>query len=155
MKTGSATLTDCPLNDDSFTGIVVGNGKYNRVIIKPYKSANNNIEYCRDIENGSWLESSWDTLNTWRPYEIVEFSASFSITANGTALLKRSDFSGTIPSGYSPVAIVSIWTDSTAFAVSSANAVATGDEYMLTFKNTTSTAASNKTAKVTVLCLRQ
>ena len=152
VKTGTATPSDCPFSSDEFTGIVDGDGIRNKVVIKPYKATNNNLAYSRDIYNGAWLETGWDTLNTWRPYQIKAYTYSCpSIAAGSYKDIKASDLGLSTPEGFTPVALARFSTGTTIYSTSYVNAKATGEDVVITLVNNTSGTVTARTVYFDVL----
>ena len=152
VKKGTVTPSDCPFATDEFTGLVVGNGDRMKVTIKPYKSTNNNIEYSRDVWQNTWLESGWDTLNTWRPYQVKRYTYSCpSIAAGGYKEIKASDAGLSTPDGYAPVAFAQFSSGTTLYDISYANATASGTDVLLTVANNSSSTVAARTIYIGIL----
>ena len=143
VKTGSVTPADCPFANDEFTGYVVGDDDRMMVTIKPYKASNNNTEYCRDISQNAWLETGWDSMNTWRPFAVKNYHALWNpncgqgeyvrMTAN--QFVDDDNNALSTPSGYEPFTISYLYPGNSNLLLIGFDAGATGTSDILHFKS--------------------
>ena len=147
---GTVVPADSPISDNEFTGFVTGNDRRLRVVIKPYKSANNNIEYSRDIwcDKGAtpqdirWLESGWDSSNTWRPYAVKNYHLDWSpdyaegvyVHLSANQFVDDNNNALSTPSGYEPFTISYLYPGNSNLLLIGFDAGATGTSDILHFK---------------------
>ena len=154
VKQGNVTPSDCPFSSDEFTAFVDGDGDRIKVTIKPYKSTNNNVEYCRDIWQNTWLEQGWDRMNTWRQYQTKTYSKTYTASGSAYVTLTADDFGVSTPSGYVPVAITQFSTGTSVVFPVYINCQATGTTEIMNLKNTSTSSASSKTASLTIFYIQ-
>ena len=88
--------------------------------------------------------------NTWRGYQVKEYSCTYSCAANSTCNLTASNFNVSTPTGYTPFAVVKFDTATTSVCVCEMDATATGSEYMMRLRNPTSSNITNSTATIKI-----
>lgn len=87
------------------------------------------------------VERTLTNKNTWRGFAVQSFSYDYTVAANGTKDITGTNF-GVGKSGYSPVAVCMFNPGSPNLYVTALNAQATGNNVVMTVKNTTNSSIS-------------
>ena len=100
----------------------------------------------------AYVNVPWTDTNTWRGFQIKQYSASHSVQANSLYTFSANDFGASTPSGYTPVAFTKIST-SKEVSVYMFAAQSEGTYGMLSVSNLTS-AAVTVSAYIAILYLQ-
>lgn len=86
-------------------------------------------------------------------FKLVQYSASYTISANGSLSLTANDLDMSTPSGYTPIAVVVIGSGNSNVAIRYVNATATGTSNALGFRSV-STASLTASATLQILYVK-